>query len=238
MLQVILVLKGEIRLHLQLSGRCLKVLKAWYCCHHASTWILHYATYLFVLLIFRFVLLFSSPFFCFFFLFGAFCMHVWPVSSDQCKFSTLLNFKLDDLANCSWSWTFFFVRNGFRLATLPHSPHRQNFLQLLQCCCRSLGSLPDHFSSCLFITVVPYFCLFIFLMTGFTVFHATSNAVDTYLFIYYKPFSWLMPFNDNISLMLGFCSSLQRSKCWENPTRAAELYLGLIRVSFKVKCAC
>lgn len=165
-------------------------------------------------------------------------MHVWPVSSDQCKFSTLLNFKLDDLANCSWSWTFFFVRNGFRLATLPHSPHRQNFLQLLQCCCRSLGSLPDQFSSCLFITVVPYFCLFIFLMTGFTVFHATSNAVDTYLFIYYKPFSWLMPFNDNISLMLGFCSSLQRSKCWENPTRAAELYLGLIRVSFKVKCVC
>lgn len=163
MLQVILVLKGEIRLHLQLSGRCLKVLKAWYCCHHASTWILHYATYLFVLLIFRFVLLFSFPlfFFCFF-LFGAFCMHVWPVSSDQCKFSTLLNFKLDDLANCSWSWTFFFVRNGFRLATLPHSPHRQNFLQLLQCCCRSLGSLPDQFSSCLFITVVPYFCLFIF----------------------------------------------------------------------------
>lgn len=113
--------------------------------------------HLFVLLIFRFVLLFS-----FLFWFGAFCMHVWPVSSDQCKFSTLLNFKLDDLANCSWSWTFFFVRNGFCLATLPHSPHRQNFLQLLQCCCRSLGSLPDQFSSCLFITVVPYFCLFIF----------------------------------------------------------------------------
>lgn len=102
------------------------------------------------------------PLFLFFvFLVGAFCMHVWPVSSDQCKFSTLLNFKLDDLANCSWSQTFFFVRNGFRLATLPHSPHRQNFLQLLQCCCRSLGSLPDQFSSCLFITVVPYFCLFI-----------------------------------------------------------------------------
>lgn len=135
---------------------------------------------------------FLSPFFFCFFLFGAFCMHVWPVSSDQCKFSTLLNFKLDDLANCSWSWTFFFVRNGFRLATLPHSPHRQNFLQLLQCCCRSLGSLPDQFSSCLFITVVPYFCLFIFLMTGFTVFHATSNAVDTYLFIINLSLDWCL----------------------------------------------
>lgn len=163
-------------------------------------------------------------------------MHVWPVSSDQCKFSTLLNFKLDDLANCSWSWTFFFVRNGFRLATLPHSPHRQNFLQLLQCCCRSLGSLPDQFSSCLFITVVPYFCLFIFYFFNDWL-HCVPCYIQccghllTYLFIYYKPFSWLMPFNDNISLILGFCSSLQRSKCWENPTRAAELYLGLIRVS-------
>lgn len=94
--------------------------------------------------------------------FGAFSMYVWPVSLDQCKIPTLLNFKLDDLANCSWSWIFFFVRNGFRLATLPHSPQRQNFLQLLQCCCRSLGSLPDQFSSCLFITVAPYFCLFFF----------------------------------------------------------------------------
>lgn len=172
MLRVIFVLKGEIRLHVQLSGRCLKVLKAWYCRHHASTWIWHYATYLFVLLVFRFVLLFSFLFFWF----GAFSMYVWPVSSDQCKFSTLLNFKLDDLANCSWSWIFFFVRNGSVLQPYPivptygeygillshavHNPYRQNFLQLLQCCCRALGSLPDQFSSCLFITVVPYFLLF------------------------------------------------------------------------------
>ena len=84
-------------------------------------------------------------------------------------FTHMLDLMYFSLANCSRAWMFFlFVRKGFRLATLPHTPDIWRIREIVVTCstqpvlarksCSSfsvaaglLASLPDQLSSCLLI---------------------------------------------------------------------------------------
>ena len=137
-------------------------------------------------------------------------LELWPksstlVSSDHKTFSHMF---LGDFrcvfAKCSLAWRFFFVRKGFGLATLPHSPDIWRIREIVVTCTTqpvlarySCSSFNDAvgllvasqtsfllvFSSILEgrpvlgnVTVVPYFLHL--MMTVFTVFHGISNALE------------------------------------------------------------
>ena len=74
------------------------------------------------------------------FLRQTYLLELWPksstlVSSDHNTFSHML---LGDFrcvfAKCSLAWMFFFVRKGFRLATLPHSPDIWRIREIVVTC--------------------------------------------------------------------------------------------------------